>query len=179
MGCLFIQRDVALFPLLHGGGHEFSKRAGTANTPLIVGFATAVLMAAKEFDFEKLLQQSKYFLEMLKQKVKGQVKINGIPLENAVPSARLPHILNLSFPDAPLQADQAVRQLSRRSIWTSTASACSNEKDDILQVSHVLTAIGISQKVAAKSIRISLSKFTTKEELEHATDAFSEIFQNG
>jgi cysteine desulfurase len=155
-GALYVRRKdprVILSSQIHGGGHERGLRSGTLNVPAIVGFGKACEIAEKEMwddaqrtsQLRTILEQS--FLDM------GSVFVNG-SIKN-----RLPNVTNLSFQG--IKADSLIAKLP--DIAVSTGSACASA---IPQPSHVLKAMGISDERAYSSIRFSLGKFTTKEEIE-------------
>ena len=159
-GALYIASRLKSFPaLLLGGGQESALRSGTEAMPAILGFAAAckavsATMAANSAREKELLE---YLISEL-CKLDG-VKINGA--HNA------PHILNLSIPGVPTQ--NSINLLQDRGICVSAGSACAKGHR-----SHTLTAMKLSPEVMDSSFRVSLSRETTKEEI----DAFIEGIQS-
>jgi len=153
VAALYIREGVKIVPLLHGGGHEFKVRSSTENVPGIVGFAKAVKISSNS-DIKKMT--------FLRDKlIKGlleipNVKLNG-PREN-----RLCNNVNVSFNN--IEGEAVGSFLNAKGIFGSTGSACSSKS---LEPSHVLLAIGLTPLQANSSIRLSLSKFTTEEEIDY------------
>jgi cysteine desulfurase len=156
IGSLFVRRKnprVTLSPLIHGGGHERGLRSGTLNVPGIVGLGKACEIAEKEmWDDATRISQLRTMLEQKLLDI-GNVFVNG-SIKN-----RLPNVTNLSF--SGIKADSLIAQLP--DIAVSSGSACTSA---IAEPSHVLKAMEISDEMAYSSIRFSLGKFTTKEEIE-------------
>ena len=156
VGLLFLKRGVKIDPLLHGGGQESNMRSATLNIPGIVGFAKACEISLKEMgDDDKRISQ-------LRDKLLNEImKIEGVEL-NGHPEKRLSNNINVRF--SRLEGESLVLQLDIFGIAVSTGSACSSHK---LQPSHVLMATGIKQQEAHGSLRISLGKWTTEEEIDY------------
>jgi len=156
VGALYIKRRnrrVQVEPLLHGGGQENHLRAGTLNVPGIVGFGAAVFKAQELMSFESLrLQELRDYLETEILKI-AQTYSNGSS------DSRLPHVLNITI--RFLKAEQLMAKLGN--IAMASGSACSTGS---LEPSHVLLAMGLEKDDAHASIRLSLGRFTTKEEIE-------------
>lgn len=158
IGVLWIREGVQIDPLIHGGGQEKGRRSGTENVPYIVGFGKAAEIAKKELreDKKKLREMQKRLMEKIPEEVEG-VKING-PLDL---NKRLPGNTNFSFQG--VEGESLVLRLDDQGIETSTGSACAAKE---LEASHVLKAMGISGEEAHSSLRISLGKFNTQEDVE-------------
>ncbi len=160
-GALFIKKGIEVTPLLHGGGHERGLRSGTENVSGIVGFAKAAEIANKR-DVEKMLiQRDRMINELLKI---PRIKLNG-PREN-----RLCNNINISF--EKVDGEVIGGYLENEGIMTSTGSACMSHSTGI---SHVLKAIGLPDEKAGNSLRISISRFTTDEEVEYFLEKFRKI----
>jgi cysteine desulfurase len=156
VGGLYIKPGTKVEPLLHGGGHEFSKRASTANVAGIVGFAEAARIQKNEMDSDakkQIILRDKIIQEILKIE---DTHLNG-HLEK-----RLPNISNFWF--AYIEGESLLMQLDINGIAASTGSACSS---DSLEASHVLLAIGLKAQEAHGSLRLSLGKYTTNEQVEY------------
>ncbi len=153
VGVLYIRKGIQITPLQHGGGHESGLRSGTESISGIVGFAEAVKISNNK-DIKKMKQlQEKMINEILKI---PNTKINGpIPGEK-----RLCNNINICFSN--IEGESIGGYLERENIFTSTGSACSSHA---LEPSHVLTAIGRSHIETNSSIRVSISKFTTEEDI--------------
>jgi cysteine desulfurase len=163
---LYIRKGVRIEPLLHGGGHEFGLRSSTINTPAIVGFAEACKIAKKE------MKREAEKLTMLRNKlIKGILKIENSHL-NGHPTKRLPNNANFWF--AFIEGESLVMRLDMKGIAASTGSACSSES---LVPSHVLLAIGLKPHEAHGSLRLSLGRWTTKEDINYTLKILPEIVE--
>jgi cysteine desulfurase len=165
VGALYIRKGTEMEPLLHGGHQEREMRAGTENTIGIVGFGEAVRIMKEKEDkdkkrIEKLAEQLKKGIE---EKI-PKVKFNGHQTN------RIKGTLNFSF--YGLEAEAILLALATKEIYVSTGSACSEGADE---VSHVLEAIGLRPEVARSSIRMSLGRFNTEEDVEIALKELPEI----
>jgi len=154
VGALYVREGVKIVPLLHGGGQEFKLRSSTENVPGIIGFAKAVKLGN---DIKGMTKLRDYFIEEI-LKIPN-TKLNG-GREN-----RLCNNINICFNN--IEGEAIGSFLNSKGIFTSTGSACSSKQ---LEPSHVLKAIGLSDLQANSSIRISLSKYTTKEEIDYVLD---------
>ncbi|MDP4266416.1 MAG: cysteine desulfurase family protein [Bacteroidota bacterium] len=163
IGALYIRKGVRVTPLLNGGGQESDMRPGTYNTPLIAGFGKAVEIAS-ENDSKKIASLRDYFIDKI------ICKNNGIVLNGPTGDERLCNNINILVKN--LSGKKLFRELNKRNIFISTGSACSST---VLTPSHVLLSIGCSEEESHSSVRISLSKWTTKEELEITVNAIEEI----
>ena len=157
IGAIFIRRmpKVDLVPLIHGGGHERGYRSGTLATHQIVGMGEAFRLAKENFDTEiPRLRALRDLLWAGIEKV-GGVKVNG-SMEHRVATN-----LNVSFEGV----DGDMLMVSLRNLAVSTGSACTSAS---VEPSYVLRAIGVSRELAHASIRFSLGRFTTEEEIDYA-----------
>ncbi|MEM6264369.1 MAG: IscS subfamily cysteine desulfurase [Bacteroidota bacterium] len=156
VGALYVRKRrprVSLFPLIEGGGHEQGIRSGTLNVPGIVGFGKAVLIASQEMKTEADR------LGILRDElVEGIARLDGTRL-HAKTAPRLSHVANFSFEG--INSQRLIKAMHR--IAVSTGSACTSAE---MKPSHVLTAMGVKEEAAYGSIRFSLGRFTTKEEIE-------------
>ena len=153
VGALYIRRKnprVNVEPLLHGGGHERGWRSGTLNVPGIVGLGKAMEMTNDNHSIENLRN---YFEKYLKDKYADAIKING---EEA---SRLPNTSNITF---PFKAVDFIRA-TKNKLAIATGSACTSAENT---PSHVLTAMGLTKLQAEKSIRFSLGKYSTQNEID-------------
>lgn len=164
-GALYVQKNTALFPLIHGGGQEFSLRSGTENLAGAVSFARAIRLIKEHEQKERkhLIQLQQYLHDKFQ-------KINGIKINSPVDGA--PHIFNISVPQ--LKPEVVIHQLSRHNIFISTKSACSSKQNE---ESRVLTACGLTSDRATSALRISLSYQNTVEELSKFIDVFQQVIK--
>lgn len=157
VGALYVREGIEFERIQDGGGQEKGKRSGTENVSGIVGLSTAIQYAYKELNFNntKITALRNYFITNLKKKF-DNIQING-DLEN-----RLPGNVNVSFKG--IDGEQLLLKLDEYEICVSSASACcaGNSKP-----SHVLTAIGLDKKQAFGTIRFTLGKENTKNEIDY------------
>ena len=154
-------------PLLHGGGHERGLRSGTENVPGIAGFAKAVELCKQKMKEEA--QRLTYF----------RIKIINAIIENIEDSylnghliKRLPNNINVGF--RYIEGESIVLSLDLEGIAVSTGSACSSKS---LEPSHVLLAIGQRPEEAHGSLRITLGRFTTEEEVNYFLEKIPSIIK--
>jgi cysteine desulfurase len=163
VGALYIKDGIKITPLAHGGGHENNLRSGTENIPGIAGFAKSVSVASKK-DVERMKElRNKLIGGILKIE---NTKLNG-PREN-----RLCNNVNISFSN--IEGEALGGYLENEGVFTSTGSACSSHS---LEPSHVLKAIGLTPIQINSSIRISISKYTTEEEVDYFLDVLPKIVE--
>ncbi|MEK6901281.1 MAG: cysteine desulfurase family protein, partial [Nanoarchaeota archaeon] len=165
VGLLYRRAGVSLVPLQHGGGQESGVRSGTENVPGIVGFAKALELMQKERETEwkRLKQVRDYFVRRVLQEI-SQTRVLG-QLQNSSP-----HIVTVAFRD--VEAEVLMRHLTQQGIYVSVGSACHVQQ---IRLSHVLTAMGISEKDGLGSIRFSFGKGTTKQEMDVVIRALKKI----
>jgi len=171
VGVMYIRNGSPWIPWLHGGSQERRRRGGTSNVAGIVGAAKALEMSIDEMEeycknFEKL---RKVTIDGLVSELSGQFKING-PVDSGVP-----HILNIAFTTAdgsPLDGEMLLLNLDIENICVSNGSACTS---GALDPSHVLKGLGLSDGMAASSIRISFGKHNTIDEIEKLIDALKKV----
>lgn len=167
IGALYVKKGVKLEPLIHGGKQESGLRAGTENVPAIVGFGKAAelaLQAAKSSDRVAALR------DKLEADIKGLVP--GARL-NGHPERRLPNTLNLTLPE--LRGESLVVALDQHGISLSSGSAC---KSGSPLPTHVLMAMGRSEKEAHCAVRFSLSHFTTEKDIEDTVLAMAQVLED-
>lgn len=162
VGALLIRRGVRLFPQLTGGEQEGGLRSGTENVPGIVGFGLAAELARSEMD--ELSQRLGLLRQNLVDSLQKQlpsVQVMGPPLAEAAP-----HIVNIGLPG--VKGEVMVRLLSEEGIYVSTGSACSSKKR---AQSHVIASLGVPADLREASLRISLGRDTTQEDVTRAAEA--------
>lgn len=161
VGALFIRSKdpkVQLNPLIYGGGQERGLRSGTLNVPAIVGFGVAAEICEQNLpeEFAKLTNLREFLWTKLQDAIPG-VRLNGHPTERA------PNNLNITLPG--FKTEQILPRLQK--IGVSTGSACGT---GAMVISHVLTGLGISVDEVQCSLRISVGRWTTEEELLRAVE---------
>jgi cysteine desulfurase len=167
VGVLFIRRGTPIHPILHGGGQEFGMRSGTESLPLIVGFATALKIAYDCRDEEgKRLSQ-------LRDKLVSRV-IASVPetFLNGHPNERLPNNANITFMD--VEGEAMLLYLNENGIFASTGSACNSKS---LEPSHVILAMGLPYEASHGSIRFTLGRHTTEEDIDKVIEVLPGIVQ--
>lgn len=163
-GFLYVRANLNLEPFMHGGAQERRKRAGTLNTPGIVGMGAAAREAKdnleKNMTYTSELRD--YFIEKVLNGIAGS-SLNGHI------SNRLPGNCNFCFEN--VEGESALLFLDQKGVYAASGSACTTGNVD---PSHVLMAIGVDRKLAHSSLRFSLSHETTREELDYAYEALKE-----
>lgn len=144
-------------PIMYGGGHERDMRPSTVNVPGIAGFAKAAELAREEMEEEAQRQ-----IELRNKIIKWVTENIEDSYLNGHPTQRLPNNVNLGF--RYIEGESIVLDLDMEGIATSTGSACSSKS---LDPSHVLLAIGLKPEEAHGSLRISLGRFTTEEDVKY------------
>ena len=167
VGALYIKKGTKITQLLHGGHHEMGKRAGTENVAGIVGLGKAASLAKKE-----TLGESKKLTELRDYLYKGIIsKIDDVSL-NGHPTKRLPNTLNVRF--KYLEGESIILNLDMEGIAVSTGSACTSGS---LEPSHVLTAMGVDPADTQGSVRFSLGRDNTKEDMDYVINVLPPIIK--
>ncbi len=163
VGLLYLKKGTDIAPLLHGGGQEFDLRAGTQNVAGIVGMAKAMELV------EQNREQESGYIRILRDALLNDI-LENIPdvWVNGSIKDRLPNNLNLSIEG--VKGETLMIRLDLAGIAVSTGSACSIFDH---KASHVLTSLGLNPETADSSIRISLSKYSTPEELDYVVQILS------
>lgn len=156
IGALYVREGTKVIPLIHGGDQERGLRSSTENVPAIIGFGEASAIALRELNTEmaRLTPLRDRLIACLLQKI-GGVRLNGHPEQ------RLPNNVSLSFKFVGSEA--LVRRLDRQGIAASTGSACSGGKS---HASHVLLATGVPCDASNGSLRLTLGRTTTADDIE-------------
>jgi cysteine desulfurase len=156
IGALYIRKGTRIDPLLHGGGQERNRRAGTEDLAGIVGLATALDIAVRTMNEEGARLQN------LRDRLIGGIQ-SSVPHTrmNGHPTKRLPGNVNVSVEF--IEGESMLLLLDRHGICASTGSACTSGS---LEPSHVLMAIGLSHEVAHGSLRLTLGEANTNEEVD-------------
>ena len=165
IGALYVKKGIIFQKFMNGGHQERNKRAGTENVPAIVGMGKAIEIAYR--DLEKHTKQIKelrdYYVNQVKDKI-PYIRING-DMEK-----RLPGNSNISF--RFIEGEGLLLNLDLKGICASSGSACTSGS---LDPSYVLLAIGLPHEIAHGSLRISIGKYNTKEEIDYLVENLVEI----
>ena len=159
VGALHVRKGTALQPMLFGGSHERSRRAGTENVPGIVALGKAAELAREAFSRGDLEQMSG-MRDRLEQTILSQVESTGV---NGRGAPRVPNTSSIHF-DC-IEGEALVIALDLKGVAVSTGAACSS---GAIEPSHVLTAMGMPPERARGSLRFSLGKQNTPEEVDFA-----------
>lgn len=167
IAALYVRKGTPIKPLIYGGHQERLMRAGTENTPGIVGFGEAVRILKERGDRDKraIGKLAEKLKKGIEQKIPN-VKFNGHTTN------RIKGTINFSF--FGLEAEAILLSLGTKDIFVSTGSACSEESED---VSHVLSAIGLKPEVARSTVRMSLGRFNTEEDIDRVLRELPEIVE--
>ena len=165
IGVLYKRDGIRFAKVITGGNQEGKRRPGTSNVPYIVGLAKALKMATENMKEEWVREETlrNYFEDEVSKRI-PEIKINGKG------ARRLPGTSSITF--KYLEGESMLLNLSLKGIAVSSGSACSS---DSLQPSHVLLAMGVPAEYAHGTLRFSLSKYTTKEEIDYTIEVLVEI----
>lgn len=167
VGIFYLREGVKIGSFVHGGGQERSKRAGTHNTPGIVGFGKATEIAVR--DMEARIQYETELRDYLIKRVLDEIpytKLNGHTVQ------RLTNNTNFSF--RFIEGESLLIMLDQLGICGSSGSACTSGS---LDPSHVLLAIGLPHEIAHGSLRLTLSESNTKEEIDYTVDSLKKVVE--
>ncbi|MBO5143437.1 MAG: cysteine desulfurase NifS [Clostridia bacterium] len=165
IGVLYVRKGIKFNKFINGGHQERNKRAGTENVAGIVGLGKAIEIAYENLDEhnKKIKELRDYYVKQVKEKI-PYIKING-DMEK-----RLPGNSNISF--RFIEGEGLLLNLDLKGICASSGSACTSGS---LDPSHVLLAIGLPHEIAHGSLRISIGKYNTKEEIDYLVENLVEI----
>lgn len=167
VGAIYVKKGIRLPALISGGGQERNKRAGTENVAGIVGMATAL-----KYQVENMQQITQKMLVLRDRLMFGiptripDVKLNGHP------DKRLPN--NVNFSIRYIEGESILLMLDLNGIAASSGSACTSGS---LDPSHVLLSMGLTHEVAHGSLRLTLSEFTTADEIDYVLDVLPPIIE--
>ncbi len=167
-GALYVRGGVKLQPLILGGGQENGLRSGTENVAGAVGLAVALDLAQKQraAEAKRLAGLRQLFIDGIEKSISGAV-VNGSSKHCA------PHILSVTFPG--VDNERLMMELDERGVQVATGSACSASSD---KPSHVLVAIGLSDKNARSSLRFSFGRQTSKDDIKYTLKTLFQLLKN-
>ncbi len=163
VGALYLRKGTFIEPQLHGGGHERNLRSSTENVPGIIGFGKACELAK-----ERLPEEAK-IADIRDRLIKGILEIKDSYL-NGHPTKRLPNNANFRF--SYIEGESMILNLDMKGVSASTGSACSSTS---LEPSHVLLAIGLKPEEAHGSLRLTLGRGNTQEDVDYVVSVLPEI----
>lgn len=165
IGALYVRKGIKFDKFINGGHQERNKRAGTENVPGIVGLGKAIELAYEDLEEhnKKIKELRDYYVEQVEEKI-PYIKINGDK------ERRLPGNSNISF--RFIEGEGLLLNLDLKGICASSGSACTSGS---LDPSHVLLAIGLPHEIAHGSLRVSIGKYNTKEEIDYLVESLVEI----
>ena len=167
VGMLYVRRGVKLISRMHGGSHERKLRAGTENVPGIVGFGQALEIATQEME-----ENTRHILELRERMItRIEKEIPNVKL-NGHRTQRLPGNINFSFDF--IEGESLILMLDMRGIAASTGSACAAGS---LEPSHVLRAIGLPHESAHGSLRLTLGRCNTMEDVDYAVEQIQSVVE--
>lgn len=167
VGLLFVRRGTRMNPLLYGGGQEKGRRSGTENVPHIVGFGKAMELAG-DYLLDGV-EKTRKLRDHLEREILSAIHNTSL---NGVPELRLPNTSNISF--AGIEGEAILLLMDEMGICASSGSACTT---GAVEPSHVLKAMDVPPEIAHGSIRFSLSRYTTKEEINLLLEELPPIIQ--
>ena len=165
IGALYVKKGTKLVPFMHGGGQERGKRASTENTPGIIGLSRALELAQLE-----ITEEATRITGLRDKLIKGLLERMDHVLLNGHPTMRLPNNVNVSIDF--VEGESMCLNLDLEGICASTGSACSSSS---LEPSYVLLALGLSHERAHGSLRFSLGKWTTEDDIDRVLEILPRI----
>jgi cysteine desulfurase len=165
VGALYIRKGTRLVPFMHGGGQERNRRGSTENVPGIVGFGRATTIAREVMpgEIERQTRLRDRLISSILEQIDG-ARLNGHRTE------RLPNNVNLSIDY--VEGESMLLNLDLENICASTGSACSSSS---LEASHVLLALGLPHEQAHSSLRFTVGKWTTEEDVDRVLEVLPPI----
>lgn len=167
VGAVYIRKGIKIAPLLFGGMQEWNKRAGTHNVPGIVGLGKALELSVLEMD-----EESVRVARLRNRLTEGILQTIPYVTVNGGPGEKLPGIVSVSF--RFIESESILNLLDFKGVCASSGSACNS---DSLEASHVLLAIGMDHETANGTVRFSLGRYNTEEEVDYVVEALSGIVE--
>ena len=159
IGGLFIKKGIELTPLFHGGEHMHGRRSGTLNVPYILGMGKAMELADKWLSYEN------NNIKKLRDKLENALLANNDTIIIGKDTQRVPNTILASV--RGIEGEAMLWDLNKAGIGASTGSACASED---LEANPIMTAIGADKELAHTAIRLSLSRFTTSEDIDYTIE---------
>ena len=166
-GLLYIKKGIKIDPLIHGGEQEFNLRSGTENLPAIVGFTKALELAQ-----ENKKELTKNLTKLRDKLIQGLLKIIDSRL-NGHPTERLPNNVNISIKGT--ESETLILYLNDHNVYVSSGSACSSHS---IGISHVIKSLNVKEDYARGTLRFTLSKYNTEEEINYVIKILPQIVEN-
>jgi len=167
IGILYVRKGTPLLPMQTGGGHEQNRRAGTENVPYIVGIATALKIAYEEFE-----SNNSHVKRLRDKLIQGILERIPDVYLTGHPTNRLPN--NASFVFKNAEGESILLGLDLKGVCASSGSACTSGS---LEPSHVLLAMGIPPEDAHGSVRLTLGRDNTEEDVDYVLEVLPPIVQ--
>jgi cysteine desulfurase len=161
VGAIYVGKGTVLQPMFYGGSHERSRRAGTENVPGIIGLGKAAELAREALERGDLAQMAA-MRDRIEQTILSEIDATGVNGEGA---PRVPNTTNIHFDY--IEGEALVIALDLKGLAVSTGAACSS---GAIEPSHVLTAMGLPPEIARASLRFSLGKQNTPDDIQFALD---------
>jgi len=171
IGALYIRKGTVMEPLLRGGSQETNRRGGTESVALAVGFARALELCQEMLDSEAARQSA------LREELRQSISSNFTDvLFNGSRDQALPNILSISFDSRKVRidGDALIMGLDLRGVAVTSGSACTS---GTLEPSHVLKAMGRDEKTARATVRFSVGRSTTSDDVATAVEALKEVYR--
>ncbi|MCL5411775.1 MAG: aminotransferase class V-fold PLP-dependent enzyme [Patescibacteria group bacterium] len=165
VGIFYVRSGTLWIPQQDGGGQEYRRRAGTENVPYIVGLARAMQLVQE--NKEEVNNRLTHLRNKLIKEVLARVPRSHL---NGSQEQRVPSNANFSFKN--VEGESLLLMLDQEGIYVSTGSACSS---GTLEPSHVLTAMGLTPEIAHGSLRVSLGKYTSEEDINYFLEKLTPI----
>ncbi|HEY4389153.1 MAG TPA: cysteine desulfurase family protein [Ktedonobacteraceae bacterium] len=167
IGALYVRRGIALEPVLYGGGQEQGRRAGTENVAFMVALGAAAALAQEQLvsSQERTRQLRDLLQDRLEQQLPGRISLNGHPTQ------RLPNTLNISI--SGCIGEELLASIP--GLASSTGSAC---HEGSTEPSAVLLAMGLTRERALAALRLTLGRWSNRDEIEQAAAWISQAVQN-
>ena len=167
IGALYIRKGVRIDNLIHGGGQERARRAGTENTPSVVGLGKAIELAT-----ENLEEHNKKLVVLRDKLIDGLLKVPHTRLNGPRGDKRLPGNVNITFEF--IEGESILLSLDFEGVCASSGSACTSGS---LDPSHVLLAIGLPHELAHGSLRLTLGDSSTEEDVNYVLEVVPPIIE--
>ena len=161
VGALYVRKGTILRPMFYGGSHERSRRAGTENVPGIIGLGKAAELAREALERGDLIQMSA-MRDHIEQQILSEVEATDV---NGAGAPRVPNTTSIHFDY--IDGEALVIALDLKGLAVSTGAACSS---GAIEPSHVLTAMGLPPEIARASLRFSLGKQNSSDDIQFALD---------